>query len=79
MVSSLPALTSHFTGPGRAYACKDKVGLVSRGSRRLGVDVKKMCATFVVTTDDPDRVDDVVVSAGIDLTIHHGEGDESHG
>lgn len=54
-------------GLGRAYLQKDRLALADSRSRLLGVDEGKMCATFVISTDDPDRVDDVVVTKGIYL------------
>jgi hypothetical protein len=58
-------------GPGRAFVRKDRQGsrlaLADARSTLLGVDEGKMCATFVISTDDPDRVDDVVTTKGIHL------------
>jgi hypothetical protein len=52
---------------GRAYVLKDRLALADSGSKLLGVDEAQMCATFVISTDDPDRVDDVVTTKGIYL------------
>ncbi len=54
-------------GLGRAYAHKSGLAYIDKGTRRLGVDEKQMCATFVVTTDDADRVGDIVESKSIYL------------
>lgn len=68
----LQRLANRPGGLGRAFVHKTAAGtpclaLVSKASKAEGVDPKKMCATFVVTSDDPDRVDDVVMSKGIVL------------
>ncbi len=71
MVTTLLPVIQRFAGVkpclGRAYAHKAGLAYIDKGTRRLGVDEKKMCATFVVTTDEPDRVGDIVESKSIYL------------
>jgi hypothetical protein len=51
------------------YACKlgQKLTIANPGSSSLGVDEKRMSARFVVTSEEPDRVGDVIETAGIYL------------
>ncbi len=67
----LKSFASRQPGPNRAYVMKDRRGdrlsMTDSQSRLLGVDEGLMCATFVISTDDPDRVDDVVTTKGIYL------------
>ncbi len=67
----LKSFASRQPGPNRAYLIKDRRGdrlsMTDSQSRLLGVDEGLMCATFVISTDDPDRVDDVVTTKGIYL------------
>ncbi len=72
MAVNLPHLIERFAGVkpglGRVYAQKDRLALVDTGSvSKDAVDEGKMCATFVITTNDSDRVGDVVEPMGIDL------------
>ncbi len=72
MAFTLPAYLAPFAkrqpAIGSAYVLKDRLALADARSGLLGVDEGKMCASFVISTDDPDRVDDVVTTKGIDLT-----------
>lgn len=53
---------------GVAYALgHEKIAFADPGGQRLGVDEVAMSATFRITTNTPDRVGDVVDSAGIFL------------
>jgi len=54
---------------GRFYPINkdNSLGFTDPGSKRLAVDSKKMCASFVVTTDNADRVGDRVLTRGINL------------
>jgi hypothetical protein len=54
--------------PGRAYVAKDALAYADRSSSLSSVDEREMAATFVITSEDVDRVGDVVVTKGIDLT-----------
>ncbi len=72
MTVNLSSLIQRFAGvqpaPGRAHVLKDRLGLIDPGGMRTGaVDEGKMCAEFCITTDDPDRVGDVVNPQGIVL------------
>lgn len=69
---SLPAAILKRVSPqpsfGYAYSLrKDRLALASSGSARLGIDEKAMSATFVVTSETPDRVGDIVKADGIQL------------
>lgn len=76
MVSSLAAFVAPFAkrqpALGTAYVLKGQLALADARSGLLGVDEGKMCATFVISTDDPDRVDDVVTTKGIYLGNFRG-------
>ncbi len=72
MVTALPNLIQPFVGRaaglGRVYVQKDRLALVNGNKSTIAVDEDQMCASFCISDNTPDRVGDVVVPMGIDLT-----------
>ncbi len=67
MTTPLACLTQRRPGLGYAYLEKDMARLVEAPAQQPAVDEAACSATFVITSNDPDRVGDVVEPQGIYL------------